>query len=259
MSIFTKINRIITLRNGIRSRLNILGVVTTSAKFETCKTALDNISDNTKKTTPSNPVKGTFYSGTSQKVYGKVGEGYCSSGTLVEVPVTNLIAPFIKKGINIGGVVGSYTEGISFSKVFGQYRIEGSGYYSDQNITLRSYPLVITRGTNFILESSGSSNLRIVGVGENIYAYIFYVTKRGTGTSTGYQDAYSFLDISNRISNNVLNLDNLSVTVKTGSSATSTVRYSGSIIISSTYISISGALYTWDDSTTTSYISVVSN
>lgn len=108
MSIFTKLNRIITLRNGIRSRLNTLGVVTTSAKLETCKTALDNISDNTKKTTPSNPIKGTFYSGTSQKIYARTGEGYCSSSTLVEVPVGNLVSYYIKEGINVGGVVGTY-------------------------------------------------------------------------------------------------------------------------------------------------------
>lgn len=108
MSIFTKLNRIITLRNGIRSRLNTLGVVTTSAKLETCKIALDNMSDNTKKTTPSNPIKGTFYSGTTQKIYARTGEGYCSSNTLMEVPVTNLISSNIKSGVAVGGVVGTY-------------------------------------------------------------------------------------------------------------------------------------------------------
>ncbi|WP_312071063.1 hypothetical protein [Anaerotignum propionicum] len=108
MSIFTKLNRIITLRNGILSRLNTLGVVNNSAKLETCKTALDNMSDNTKKTTTSNPIKGSFYSGTSQKIYGKVGEGYCSSSSLVEVPVANLVSYYIRDGINVGGVVGTF-------------------------------------------------------------------------------------------------------------------------------------------------------
>lgn len=114
MSIFSKINRIISLRNGIRNRLAALGLVSSSAKLEDCKTALERMTDNTKKTTTSNPIKGTFYSGATQKVFGKVGGGYCSASSLVEILVVNLKSENIKSGVSVGGVVGTNKDEPSF-------------------------------------------------------------------------------------------------------------------------------------------------
>lgn len=107
MSIFSKINRIVALRNGIRNRLINFGLVNSSAKLVNCKTALESMSDNTKKTTISNPIKGTFYSGSTAKVFGKVGEGYCSANSLIEIPVAHLSPENIKSGVNIGGIIGT--------------------------------------------------------------------------------------------------------------------------------------------------------
>lgn len=111
MSIFSKINRIVALRNGIRNRLVTFGLANASTKLEGCKTALEGMTDNTKKTTTSNPIRGTFSSGATQKIFGRTGEGYCNSSSLIEISVTNLVAPNIKNGVNVGGVIGSY-EGV---------------------------------------------------------------------------------------------------------------------------------------------------
>ena len=108
MSIASKLSNLVAIRNGIRSRLITFGLVTSTVKLIDCKTALESMTDNTKKTTVASPIKGEFFSGVSQKIFGSVGEGYCSSNSVVEVPVTNLISSNIKSGVNVGGVVGSF-------------------------------------------------------------------------------------------------------------------------------------------------------
>lgn len=110
MSIATSLSRIVTLRNTIREKLAAMGLVSAGAKLEDCKTAIVGITDNTKKTTTSNAVSGTYYSGTTGKIYGRPGAGYCAAGTVVSIPVTNLAAENIKQGVNIGGVVGTVAE-----------------------------------------------------------------------------------------------------------------------------------------------------
>ncbi|WP_313525503.1 hypothetical protein [Anaerotignum sp.] len=107
MSIFSKINRIVALRNGIRNRLVTFGLANASTKLEGCKTALEGMTDNTKKTTTSSPIMGTFSSGATEQIFGKTGEGYCSANSLIRIPVANLKPENIKNGVNIGGVVGN--------------------------------------------------------------------------------------------------------------------------------------------------------
>lgn len=185
MSILTKINRIITLRNGIRSRLNTLGVVTTSAKLETCKTALDNISDNTRNTTPSNPIKGSFYSGTTNKIFAKVGEGYCSSNTLIEVSIKNLMPENIKSGINIGGVAGTFKpehSGILKFNIYNASSVSSVNIYDKRGLIYTG-----PSGCNAVDEVAFSGNMIIVN-SVNI--------RRGSGTgvvSLGSSDRYSML------------------------------------------------------------------
>lgn len=110
MSIATSLSRIVTLRNAIRDKLVAMGLVNAAAKLADCKTAIVGITDNTKKTTTTNAVSGTYYSGTTGKIYGRPGAGYCAAGTVVSIPVTNLAAENIKKGVNVGGVVGTVAE-----------------------------------------------------------------------------------------------------------------------------------------------------
>lgn len=109
MSIFQKVNRIMSLRNGIRNRLVQFGVVQGGAKLADCKDALDEMTDNTKKTTTSTAMTGTFSSGTTGRIFANPHEGYCSNDSLVSVPVVNLAAMNIKQGVNVGGVVGTCT------------------------------------------------------------------------------------------------------------------------------------------------------
>lgn len=108
MSIFQKVNRIMSLRSGIRNRLVQFGVVQGGAKLADCKDALDEMTDNTKKTTTSTAMTGTFSSGTTGRIFANPHEGYCSNDSLVSVPVVNLAAGNIKQGVNVGGVVGLY-------------------------------------------------------------------------------------------------------------------------------------------------------
>ncbi len=64
--------------------------------------------DNSGKTSTSSYVAGTFRSGTTGYVFASPTAGYCSANTYIRVPVTNLSAGNIKKGVNIGGVAGTY-------------------------------------------------------------------------------------------------------------------------------------------------------
>ncbi len=64
--------------------------------------------DNSGKTSTSSYVAGTFRSGTTGYVFASPTAGYCSANTYIRVPVTNLSAANIKKGVSIGGITGTY-------------------------------------------------------------------------------------------------------------------------------------------------------
>lgn len=70
--------------------------------------ATGTMTDNSAKTSTSSYVTGTFKSGTTGYVFATPTAGYCSASTYIRVPVANLSAVNIKKGVSIGGVVGTY-------------------------------------------------------------------------------------------------------------------------------------------------------
>jgi len=66
------------------------------------------MTDNSAKTSTSSYVAGTFKSGTTGYVFATGTAGYYSASTYIRVPVTNLSAGNIKKGVTVGGVAGTY-------------------------------------------------------------------------------------------------------------------------------------------------------
>ncbi|WP_313524790.1 hypothetical protein [Anaerotignum sp.] len=131
------------------------GLANASTKLEGCKTALEGMTDNTKRTTTSNSIRGTFLSGATEQIFGKTGEGYCSTNSLIRIPVANLKPENIKSGVNVGGVVGNVipkpTEisGFYISTIYPSSVAEVSDIYSNlyakdkQNIALTSDPVMI--------------------------------------------------------------------------------------------------------------------
>ncbi len=67
-------------------------------------------------------VNGTFYSGTTGYITGKIAqEGHYATNSKLKIPVSNLTAGNIKKGINIGGVVGTLEPIPSNLSLFAEY------------------------------------------------------------------------------------------------------------------------------------------
>lgn len=60
MSIADGLNRVLDIRNGIRSKMVALGLSENSDNFEQVKTSVENIIDNTKKQVPLQPFKELF-------------------------------------------------------------------------------------------------------------------------------------------------------------------------------------------------------
>lgn len=60
MSIADGLNRVLDIRNGIRSKMVALGLSENSDNFEQVKTSVENIVDNTKKQIPLQPFKELF-------------------------------------------------------------------------------------------------------------------------------------------------------------------------------------------------------
>lgn len=267
MSIATSLSRIVTLRNTIREKLAAMGLVSAGAKLEDCKTAIVGITDNTKKTTTSNAVSGTYYSGTTGKIYGRPGAGYCAAGTVVSIPVTNLAAENIKKGVNVGGVVGTYFNTLELNRAIGEYRMSYTGYYQQSSTTLRSYPIYVGVGTNFIMEINGLrggiANLRIIKMGDSVTAHVLYTSKRGTGSSSGYADVHTFMDITSRVNTDAktINLEGLVVRAASSVSGYSGHNFHGVISYSDSSITIPCQLYSngSNDTSTTCYMTITSN
>lgn len=107
MSITSKLDNLIITRNAIKDKLRAFGLITSSAKLEDCKNAIVKMNDNTKRTTTSQAVRYSYYSGSGGTIYGTGIEGYNSAKTMVSISVTNLSPGNIRKGINIGGVIGT--------------------------------------------------------------------------------------------------------------------------------------------------------
>lgn len=267
MSIATSLSRIVTLRNAIREKLAAMGLVSTSARLEDCKTAIAGITDNTKKTTTSNAVSGTYYSGTTGKIYGRPGAGYCAAGTVVSVPVTNLAAENIKKGVSVGGVVGTYFNTLELNRAIGEYRMEYDGYYQQSNRVLKSYPILVSVGTNFIMEIDGLRggilNLRIIKMGDSVTAHVFYTSKRGTGTSSGYADVHAFMDITSRVNTDekTINLEGLVVKAANSASGYRGYCFHGVISYSDSSVTIPCQVYSngSNDTSTTCFMTITSN
>ena len=67
-------------------------------------------------------VNGTFVSGTTGYITGKISqEGHYTTNSRLKIPVTNLAAGNIKKGVNIGGVVGTLEPVPSNLSLFSEY------------------------------------------------------------------------------------------------------------------------------------------
>lgn len=111
------------IASNIAPNKNILGVAgtftsdatATAANILKSKIAYVNgskvtgtMTDNSAKTSTSSYVTGTFKSGTTGYVFATPTAGYCSASTYIRVPVANLAAGNIKKGVSIGGVAGTY-------------------------------------------------------------------------------------------------------------------------------------------------------
>lgn len=190
MSIFSKINRIVTLRNGIRNRLVTFGIVNSSAKLEDCKTALEGIVDNTKKTSSYSYIQGAFHSGKVGSIFGKVGEGYCSANSVVSIPVPNLYPENIKKGVIIGGVVGTckpfpvgsqYIEQIDPTMQYGfVYRHDNGTFtllalgYANSDYYYDVY--YSASGTDFVKKGrlSGDDTVKAFSLGSNGVIFAYY-------------------------------------------------------------------------------------
>ena len=112
MSLVSQINRIKDARNSIRTKLNNLGIGTANDNLETCKNNIDNITNNINKT-----ITGSFNNGAAGYVTCKNIAGYANNSTIVKTPITNLKAANIKSGVNVGGVVGSYSGNVSISTI----------------------------------------------------------------------------------------------------------------------------------------------
>lgn len=106
-SIIASVDKIKTYRNTIRSKLVSMGIGTSTDSMKTCSENISIIVDNTKKTTTSTAVLYPYYTGSGGSIYGKGNAGYNSAETMVRIPVTNLTPGNIKKGVNIGGVIGT--------------------------------------------------------------------------------------------------------------------------------------------------------
>ncbi len=109
MSVADGLNRVLDIRNGIRSKMVALGLSENSDNFEQVKTSVENIVDNTKKTDTATAIQGTFSSGQVGAIFAKGLKGYSSEASMVKIPVANLAPENIKEGANIGGVVGTST------------------------------------------------------------------------------------------------------------------------------------------------------
>lgn len=113
MSIAEQLNRLKGIRDTISTKLKSIGVLSTSIsnpKYEDCKNAINSIIDNTNKKSTTNYIDGIFYHGHSGAIFSKGLKGYSDENTVVRVPVTNLIPSNIKKGVNVGGVIGTLEE-----------------------------------------------------------------------------------------------------------------------------------------------------
>ena len=109
MSISEQLKRVIGLKDNIATKLKSMGLISSSETLEDCKNAIEEIIDNTKKTSTSIAINGTFHSGQTGAVFAKGIKGYSNENSLVKVPIINLRPENIKKGVNVGGVVGTFT------------------------------------------------------------------------------------------------------------------------------------------------------
>lgn len=104
MSIRSEISRIRNLRDAIRTKLLTWGLVGETANLEACKTAIEDIADHTNAT-----VNGDFSSGETGFITGQITEkGYYNEASKLKIPVSNFSEENIKKGVAIGGKVGTY-------------------------------------------------------------------------------------------------------------------------------------------------------
>lgn len=110
MSIADGLNRVLDIRNGIRSKMVALGLSENSDNFEQVKTSVENIIDNTKKTSTATAIQGTFSSGQVGAIFAKGLKGYSSEASMVKIPVANLAPENIKEGVNIAGNIGTVKE-----------------------------------------------------------------------------------------------------------------------------------------------------
>lgn len=106
MSIAEQLQKVVTTRNAIRTKLVQFGIVSADANLVTCATAVEGMTNNTGKTTTATAITGELAGGANETIYAKPKEGYCSEKTIVKVPVPNLLPENIKAGVNVAGVTG---------------------------------------------------------------------------------------------------------------------------------------------------------
>lgn len=99
--------------NGtIISGVNAKEATATSADILQGKTAVvgKELITGTMKDNSGKLVTGTFDSGGANFIKGKIAEGgYYDASSILQIPVSNLVSGNIRNGVNIGGVVGSFS------------------------------------------------------------------------------------------------------------------------------------------------------
>lgn len=98
-------NNIATVRNSLKN----LGLAGDTDKLQQLATKIQQMQNYTGATATASSVKGSFNSGSSGKVFSNTPKGYYSDLSILETPVTNLSSTNIKSGVNIGGIVGSFS------------------------------------------------------------------------------------------------------------------------------------------------------
>lgn len=100
-------------------------------------------------------VTGTFDSGGSNYVRGKIPEdGHYDTSSILRVPVTNLVSGNIRSGVNIGGVVGTYS-GTLFTGTVTVKIVR----MRDTSTTITGYSNLQNKvGTEYVVSYSNSSD-----------------------------------------------------------------------------------------------------
>lgn len=187
MSIREEVNRIKNLRNAIRNKLSIWGLVSDTASLEDCKTAIVGIADHTNAT-----VGGDFSKGETGFITGKISdEGYYNGNSKIRIPVANFSVENIKKDVVMGGLKGEL-DYVNYGEL--KFSI-----YSGS-----SYKVRILDESGLKYEGTGGSEDGSVNFVGNIIALYSYSAAKNTCSGCNFLYRYSgwnFFKVTNEIVN----------------------------------------------------------